>query len=126
MADIRELTDERYIDLVTFRKDGSEASTPVWHVVLDDKIYVFTEADAYKVRRLRRDPRARVAACGMTGGDKGAPTFEGTGRIVDDSVLTNRVYAALSEKYGWQMWLANVLSAAVGRIGGRAVLELSF
>jgi len=57
------LAGEKYIRLTTYRKDGTEASTPVW-VVSDDgrRLLVWTGAGTWKVRRIRRDPRVRVAA----------------------------------------------------------------
>ena len=46
-----------YINLRTFKRDGTGVDTPVWFAESDGKLYVFTEGDAYKVKRLRRDAR---------------------------------------------------------------------
>ncbi len=124
MSDTADLERESYISLVTYRRDGTEVATPVWHVILEGRVYVFTEAASYKVKRLRRDSRARVAACGAFGRVHGR-WLDANGRVVDDSGLTNRVYAGLAAKYGWQMRLVDILSAAAGRIGGRAILEIT-
>ncbi len=115
---------ESYISLATFRKNGSEVATPVWHVLLEDKLYVFTEASSYKVKRLRHNPAVKVAPCGTFGAVKG-DWVTGQATIVNDCELSNRVYAALDHKYGWQMTLINVLSSIAGRISDRAVLEIS-
>jgi len=50
------LAGEKYIRLTTYRKDGTEASTPVW-VVSDDgrRLLVWTGVATWKVRRIRRD-----------------------------------------------------------------------
>src|SRR5690606_13387398 len=61
------LRPERYINLETFRKDGSGVKTPVWFVNVGDKLGVFSNGKAYKVKRLARDPRVRVAACDVRG-----------------------------------------------------------
>ena len=57
------LADERYISITTFRKDGSEASTPVWFVSDDlrRRLFVATGADTWKVRRIKRNAHVRVA-----------------------------------------------------------------
>jgi hypothetical protein len=53
---------ERHISLTTFRRDGTAVSTPVW-VVSDDgrRLLVWSGANTWKVKRIRRDPRVRVA-----------------------------------------------------------------
>lgn len=118
-----ELEKEQYINLVTFRRDGRGVETPVWFVVLDGKLYVFTDGTSAKVKRLRATGRAKVAPCGMRGAVTG-PWRDGTGRIVGESDLSERVYTALHGKYGWQMKLLDFGSRLGGRIGRRAVLEL--
>ncbi|MEY9871619.1 PPOX class probable F420-dependent enzyme [Streptacidiphilus sp. MAP12-33] len=79
------LTRARYVSLTTYRKDGSPVATPVWHVVDGGRLYVWTEADSWKVKRLRRNPRAKVVVCDVRGRiAPGAAEAEGTGRLLDD------------------------------------------
>ena len=50
---------------------------------------------------------------------------DGTARVVDDDpALEARVYAALLEKYGWQMAIGNFTSRLFGRIGRRKILTV--
>jgi len=119
-----DLAREPYVSLATFRRDGRTVETPVWIAGADGRLYVFTEAKAGKVKRLRREPRLRLAACSVRGGIRG-PWHEGRGRIVTEPDVETRAYDALLEKYGWQMRLANLGSRLTGRIDGRAVLELT-
>jgi PPOX class probable F420-dependent enzyme len=49
--------------LITHRADGSPAPTPVVHGVDDDgRVVISSREPAYKVRNLRRDPRATLCA----------------------------------------------------------------
>ncbi len=112
-----------YISLATFRRSGDAVRTPVWFAADGGRLYVFTEADAWKVKRLRNDERVRVAACSV-GGQVSGEWFEGKGRRIEDGATEQRAYAALRAKYGWQMRLLDFFSTLTGRIGGRAVLEL--
>jgi PPOX class probable F420-dependent enzyme len=114
---------ERYVSLATFRRDGRAVETPVWVVEHRGRLYVFTEAASWKVKRLRRDPRVRITPCNVRGALRGQPT-PGSGRIVTDPDLESAVYRAFEQKYGWQMQLLNLFSRLGGRIAGRAVLEL--
>src|SRR5688572_17170273 len=113
-----------YINLRTFKRDGTGVDTPVWFAESDGKLYVFTEGDAYKVKRLRRDPRAQVASCGMFGGDVGR-WRNAHARVIDDPSVVARAYRVLHAKYGWQMTLVDALSKLTGRIGNRAILEIT-
>jgi PPOX class probable F420-dependent enzyme len=113
----------RYVSLATFRRDGREVRTPVWVAEDAGHLYVFSEAKAGKVKRIRATRRVAVAPCDVRGGLEGDFT-EGTGCIVSDAAATRRGYAALRGKYGWQMLIANFFSTLTGRIGNRALLEL--
>jgi len=96
-----ELAGERYISLTTFRRDGSAASTPVW-VVSDDgeRLLVWTGAETWKVKRIRRDPRVRVAPSDARGRERG-PRSEGTACVLG-AEAADIVVPLLRRKYGWQ------------------------
>ncbi len=96
------LANEPFISITTFRRDGSPAATPVW-VVSDHpgRLLVATGAGTWKVRRIRRDPHVRVAAC-MARGKVRGEAFEATARLVNEGPLVRRLQA---EKYGWRKWL---------------------
>ena len=66
------LDDEQYINLETFRKDGSGVKTPVWAAAQDGKLVVMTDGTSHKVKRIRADPKVRAAACDARGTVNGA------------------------------------------------------
>jgi hypothetical protein len=90
---------ERYISVTTYRRDGSEAATPVW-VVSDDphRLLVATGADTWKVRRIKRNAHVRVAGC-SAGGKVHGETLDAKARLVDEGDLVRRLQY---EKYGLQ------------------------
>ncbi|GAB4559456.1 MAG: PPOX class F420-dependent oxidoreductase [Anaerolineae bacterium] len=57
----------RYLNLETFRRTGEGVKTPVWFVREGDTIYVWTQADSGKAKRIRRDSRVRIAPCDARG-----------------------------------------------------------
>ena len=118
------LADERYINLESFKRDGNGVLTPVWCAPLDGKIVVFSAASSFKVKRIRRNPRVRVAKCDMRGKLLG-PWQEGSCAIVQDSAHQERAYAALRAKYGWQMKTLDFFARLAGRKQQRAVLEIT-
>ncbi len=113
----------RYINLATYRKSGEAVRTPVWFAERDGKFYVFTAAGSGKVKRLKNDPRIRVAPCGPRGSLRGE-WIEGRARRIEDPRAESAAYAALASKYGWQMRVLDFFSRLSGRIHERAVLEL--
>ena len=54
------LAPERNYWVGTTRADGAPHAAPVWGVVHDEALYVYTEVDTVKARNLHRDPRAVV------------------------------------------------------------------
>jgi PPOX class probable F420-dependent enzyme len=122
-AALEALDRESYINLATFRRSGKAVETPVWFALRDGRLYVFSEGHAGKVKRLRNDPRVRIAPCNVRGKPKGA-WIEGTGRRVDAPPTVARAYEALQRKYGWKMKLTDFFSQLSGRYEKRAILEL--
>ena len=99
-SDFAGLQAQKYALLVTFRKDGTAVPTPVWFALLDDRhLVVSTEERTAKVRRLRRDPRARVFPCDPRGKPLG-PGVECAARILEDRADTERAESALDRHYG--------------------------
>lgn len=79
------LAGHKYALLVTYRKSGEGVPTPVWFGVDEDgRFYCRTGKIAAKAKRIRNNPRARVAPCSVRGVPKG-PYAEGTARICGEA-----------------------------------------
>ena len=120
---IARLARESYISLATFRRDGREVETPVWFAAANGKLYVFSEAKAGKMKRLKNDPTCRVAACDMRGKVHAAWT-PGRARRVEAAALVATAYDALHAKYGWLMRVTDFFSRLTGRYDARAIVEI--
>jgi PPOX class probable F420-dependent enzyme len=87
-----------YISLETFKKNGQGVKTPVWFVLHENAFYAYTEADSWKVTRIRNNPRVRVAACNVRGVVKGAwldgtaSFVEGAERLAVDKLLDRKYF----------------------------------
>jgi PPOX class probable F420-dependent enzyme len=95
---LSDLKDRRYISLTTFKRDGTSASTPVW-VVSDDgeRLLVWSAARAWKVLRIRRNPRVLVAPANFRGKERDE-RLEATARVIEHPAIDE----LLRRKYGWQ------------------------
>jgi len=59
---------QNYLSLETFKRDGRGVQTPVWFVLRENgAFYAYTEAGSWKVKRIRRNSRVRVAPCTWRG-----------------------------------------------------------
>ncbi len=113
------------MNLATFRKSGAEVKTPVWFAVLDGKIYLYTAAGAGKAKRLRNSSRARIAPCDIRGNLRG-DWRDTSARIVTDQALVRRAYAALQNKYGWQVSLFSLFARLGGKLQTRVYIEVDY
>jgi PPOX class probable F420-dependent enzyme len=102
------LRGHKYCLLTTFRRSGEPVPTPVWFGLADGRAYFRTEAGVGKVKRIRNDPRVRVAPCTLRGRPLGPPA-EGSARVLgaEDSERAER---AISGNYG----LARKLYEGIG------------
>jgi PPOX class probable F420-dependent enzyme len=120
-----DLDRERYISLETFRKNGSGVQTPVWAAPLDGKLVVVTDGTSYKVKRVRANPKCRVAGCDARGKAIRTPWKDGTCRVLDDAADIERAHGALRQKYGWQFALVDIGAWVSRSVKRRAYLEIS-
>ena len=92
----------------------------MWFVVDGDVIYVYSLATAGKVKRIRNNPRVRIAPCDARGRLTGA-WVEATARIVDERHAA-QAHGLLRAKYGWMKRLADLFRRI--RPKPRAVLAI--
>ncbi len=96
------IQDQSYISLTTFRKTGAGVATPVWFGEEDGKLYVMTRGDMGKTKRIRNNPRVRVAPCTIRGKVTG-PEFAATARILPPEEHAH-ARQAINRKY----WMARI------------------
>lgn len=105
------LAKEKFISLVTFRKDGRGVPTPVWFAEDAGKLYVYTGSTSGKVKRIRATSKVTVAACDRQGKVTG-PVHDATARLLSMSDKA-KVDALLNKKYGVQKRLFAFVMGAV-------------
>jgi len=89
----------KYCLLVTYKRSGEAVPTPVWFGLADGKVYVRSEANVAKVKRIRNHSQVRVAPCTVRGKPLGPPA-EGQARVLDASGDEAKAEAALQGSYG--------------------------
>jgi uncharacterized protein len=115
------LRGHKYCLLVTYKRSGDAVPTPVWFGLGDGKLYVRSEADVAKVKRIRNDPRVRVAPCSGRGKPLG-PAAEGRARVLDQPGDEKEAEAALRANYGLGRKLYEGAGGVFG--GGTVYVEI--
>ncbi|GAA2624769.1 PPOX class F420-dependent oxidoreductase [Paractinoplanes durhamensis] len=85
-----EIAASKQISLTTYRKNGTAVSTPVWQVSEGNTLTTVSLADAWKVKRIRNNPRVEVTACDIRGKIRpGAQPVPGTAALLPPSETEN-------------------------------------
>ena len=113
---------QRYLNLESCKRDGTPVQTPVWFAEEHGVLYVYTLANAGKVKRIRRNPRIRIAPCTMRGIVIG-PWVEAEATIVDAATAAHG-HALLRHKYGWMKGIGDLFSRLLHR--ERVVIAMRF
>jgi len=102
-----------YLNLESYRKNGTPVATPMWFALHNDTLYVYSLANAGKVKRVRNNARVRVVPCDLRGNPKGQ-WVEAKARILDEpgAKLGHKL---LDEKYGWMKKMGNLFSRLMKR-----------
>jgi len=110
---LSQFADEKYLNLESYRKTGQTVATPVWFAEDGALLYIYSLADAGKVKRIRNNPRVRVTPCDMRGKLKGE-WVEARARIVQGAEAV-KGHQLLDQKYGLFKKIGNLFSKLAKR-----------
>ena len=113
---------EKYLNLESYRKSGVAVATPVWFAEEASLLYIYSLADAGKVKRIRNNPRVRVIPCDVRGKPKGI-WVEGRARILDEAGAAH-AQSLLDDKYGLIKKIGNLFSKLRRRERTTIAIEL--
>ena len=112
MTVVDEIGRSRHVSLTTYRKDGTGVATPVWQVMNGGELLVVSDADAWKVKRIRNNSHVVVTVCSIRRRiAPGAPSAQGTARLLDEAG-TEAGRTLLARKYLMSRignWFARIL-----------------
>jgi len=109
---LEQFLDQKYINLETYKKDGTPIRTPVWFVIDKDLIYVITRDSTGKVKRLRNNQDVRIVPCSFKGEPKNewvkGKTEMITGEEADKAIKLRK------KKYGFAARLIGLFTSQKG------------
>ena len=111
---LEQFLDQKYINLETYKKDGTTIKTPVWFVIDKNLIYVITRDSTGKVKRLRNNQDVRVVPCSFKGEAKNewvkGKTEMITGEEADKAIKLRK------KKYGMLARLTGIFTSQKGNL----------
>ena len=112
------ITDEKYVSLTTYKKDGSTKALPVWIADFGDGTIGFTTASSsYKVKRIQNDDRVVLQPSNSRGEVKeGTEPVTGTATVVTGDDF-DRYMQAIKSKYGIQFHAIKLVGKFMSLIG---------
>ena len=90
----------QYINLETFKKDGTKVTTPVWVAQQNNTLVVTTGKNAGKVKRIRNNGKAIIYTTNQSGSKRLSEELEVQGSILIDEDLKTEAVTILKKKYG--------------------------
>ncbi len=98
MSQFHTLANANYISIESYRRNGQAVQTPVWLTHEGESLFCWTLANSGKVKRIRQNPRVRLACCNASGAIKGE-WVEAVGRVLDTREEVSRQTRQMSAKY---------------------------
>jgi len=106
--------DQKYINLETYKKDGTPVRTPVWFVIDNDLIYVITRDSTGKVKRLKNNQDVQIVSCSFIG-EPNNEWVKGKAEMITgeeaDEIIKHR-----KKKYGMLARLTGIFTSQKGNL----------
>jgi len=102
-----QFSNQKYLNLETYRKSGESVRTPVWFARDGDDLMVWTQEDSGKAKRIRRSGSVKVVPCKSMGEPTG--TWLDATATSDSSPQAQQALIRLMQaKYGFAFRLAHL------------------
>ncbi|WP_353951671.1 PPOX class F420-dependent oxidoreductase [Knoellia sp. S7-12] len=116
------LAEQQYVELTTFRRNGTPVATPVWIAPDGDDLLIVTVDNTGKTKRLAHTARVELRPCDVRGGvAPDAPRYAGRARVDRGVAAVARVKKAIGAKYGWWYRALTLVEPVLDRLPGRKV-----
>tara|TARA_B100000953_G_scaffold225347_1_gene186881 strand:+ start:146 stop:520 length:375 start_codon:yes stop_codon:yes gene_type:complete len=109
---LEQFLDQKYINLETYKKDGTPIRTPVWFVIDNDLIYVITREETGKVKRIKNNQNVRIVPCSFKGEPKNEWIRGKAEKITDEG--SQKAIKLRKKKYGMSARLIGLFTSQKG------------
>jgi len=111
---LEQFSEQKYINLETYKRDSTSVKTPVWFVIDKGLVYIITRESTGKVKRLKNNQNVRVVPCSFKGEIKNE-WVNGKAQKVTGSEADN-VIKLRKKKYGFAVRLSGLFTSQKGNL----------
>tara|TARA_B100000700_G_scaffold6090_1_gene6479 strand:+ start:86 stop:454 length:369 start_codon:yes stop_codon:yes gene_type:complete len=97
---IIDFKDAEYINLITYKKDNTPVTTPVWVAYHADSLVITSSMNAGKVKRIKNNGKVSIYITNQTGTKKMSESLGLKGSLVIDPVRKAEAISSIKKKYG--------------------------
>ena len=97
---LNNFTEAEYINLITYKRDKSSVTTPVWVADFFNSLIVTTSLNAGKVKRVRNNGKATIYITNQNGSKKLSESLDLKATLIEDLVLKKQATDLIRKKYG--------------------------
>jgi PPOX class probable F420-dependent enzyme len=98
--DLNDFIDVEYINLITYKKDKTPVTTPVWVADYSDSLVVTTSLNAGKVKRVRNNGEATIYVTNQSGSEKLSESLDLQASLIEEPSLKKQAADVIRKKYG--------------------------
>ena len=97
---LKNFTEAEYINLITYKRDKSSVTTPVWVADFSNSLVVTTSLNAGKVKRVRNNGKATIYITNQNGSKKLSESLDLKATLIEDLDLKKQATDLIRKKYG--------------------------
>ena len=97
---LKDFSNVEYINLVTYKKDKTSVTTPVWVADFSDSLVVTTSINAGKVKRVRNNGKATIYTTNQNGSEKLSESLDLEASLIEDVDMKKQAADTIRKKYG--------------------------
>ena len=97
---LKDFSNVEYINLVTYKKDKTPVTTPVWVADFSDSLVVTTSINAGKVKRVRNNGKATIYTTNQNGSEKLSESLDLEASLIEDVDMKKQAADTIRKKYG--------------------------
>jgi len=94
-----DFADNEYINLITYRKDNTPVTTPVWLSSVEDYLVITTNVNAGKVKRIIANGKATIYTTDQRGSKKLSDDIDVKASIIQDENEKQLGVKSIKKKY---------------------------
>ena len=97
---LKDFSGVEYINLITYKKDKTPITTPVWVADFSNSLVITTSLNAGKVKRVRNNGKATIYTTNQNGTKQLSESIDLEASLIEDDELKKKAADIIRKKYG--------------------------